>query len=86
MKGLIQFLSFDWNRFAADKIFICTAVSELLDFESKVHLGTRVEAVIVEDKTPYQFKNGAVFSNRFEKLTFKVNKDINIPVDTHTNI
>lgn len=81
MKGLVQFLEFDWNRFSRGKRYICTAVSEYADYESKTHLGTKVEAVIAEDKTPYQFRDGKTFTNRFERITFKLNKDIDIPVD-----
>ena len=81
MKGLSQYLSFDWNSFANGKVFISTSVSEYLDYTTKKHLGTKVEAVIAEDRTPYQFKNGQSFTNRFEKVTFKAEKDVNIPVN-----
>lgn len=43
---------------------------------------TKVECVIASDKTPYKFKEGEVFSNRFEKISFKVAKDVNIPVES----
>lgn len=81
MKGLNQFLSFAWDKFADGKIFVVTGVSEYVDYESKQHLGTKVDAVIAEDKTAYHFKNGESFSNRFEKITFKVAKDVSVPMD-----
>ncbi len=81
MKGLNQFLVFDWNGFAEGKSFLVTGLSEYQDFETKAHLGTKVECVIASDKTPYKFKEGEVFSNRFEKITFKVAKDVDIPVE-----
>ena len=82
MKGLNQFLGFDWNAFAEGKTFIVTGISELVDFNTKAHLGTKVECVIGADKTPYTFKDGETFTNRFEKISFKVSKDVNIPIET----
>lgn len=81
MKGLNQFVEFNWNAFAEGKTFIVTGVSEYQDFDTKAHLGTKVDAVIITDNTPYKFKAGEEFSNRFEKISFKVSKDINVPVD-----
>lgn len=82
MKGLNQFLVFDWDSFAKDKQFMVTGLSEYQDFKSKAHLGTKVECVIVFDSTPYAFKDGKEFTNRFEKITFKVSKDVDIPIDS----
>ena len=82
MKGLNQFVSFDWEAFAQGKQFVVTKVSDYADFDSKAHLGTKVECVIAVDKTPYTFKDGVSFSNRFEKVTFKVGKDISIPLES----
>ena len=82
MKYLNQFISFDWNRFAEGKTFLVTGVSEWVDYDSKSHLGTKVEVVILADNTKYEFKNGDRSTNRFEKLTFKINKDLEIPMDS----
>ncbi len=82
MKGLNQFLRFDWNAFAEGKSFLVTGVSEYQDFDTKQHLGTKVECVIASDKTPYSFKDGNEFTNRFEKITFKVLKDLDIPLES----
>ena len=82
MKGLNQFLSFNWDAFAEGKTFIVTGVSEYQDFETKKHLGTKVDCIIASDKTPYKFKNGEEFTNRFEKISFKVSKDVTIPIET----
>ena len=82
MKGLNQFLRFDCNAFAEGKSFLVTGVSEYQDFDTKQHLGTKVECVIALDKTPYSFKDGKEFNNRFEKITFKVLKDVNIPLES----
>ena len=82
MKGLNQFLSFDWDAFANGKTFIVTGVSDYLDYETKKHLGTKVDCVIATDNTEYKFKDGEQFTNRFEKISFKVSKDITIPIET----
>lgn len=82
MKGLNQFLVFDWDAFAYGKQFVVTGLSDYQDFESKAHLGTKVECVIASDKTPYSFKDGKAFTNRFEKITFKISKDVNVPLET----
>lgn len=78
MKGLTQFQMFDWDAFAKGKVFVVTGISEYADYESKQHLGTKVDCVISSDKTPYEFKDG---TNRYEKLSFKVGKDVNIPLE-----
>lgn len=82
MKGLNQFLVFNWDAFAEGKSFLVTGISEYQDFDTKAHLGTKVDCVIASDKTPYKFKEGEIFSNRFEKISFKVAKDVNIPVES----
>ena len=73
---------FNWDAFAEGKTFVVTGIDEYQDFETKAHLGTKVECVIASDKTPYSFKDGKTFTNRFEKITFKVSKDVNIPIES----
>lgn len=82
MKGLNQFLVFNWDAFSEGKTFVVIGISEYQDFETKKHLGTKVECVISSDKTPYSFKDGKEFTNRFEKITFKVLRNVNIPIDS----
>lgn len=82
LKKLNQFLKFDFEAFSKGKYFQVTGCSEWKDFETKAHMGTKVNVAIVKDNTPYNLKDGESVSNRYEKLTFKVSKDINIPVDT----
>lgn len=82
MKGLNQFQKFDWDAFAKDKVFVVTSISEYSDFETKQHLGTKVDCVIAVDKTPYEFKDGNAFTNHYEKISFKIGKDVNnIPLE-----
>lgn len=83
MKFLTQFLEFRSNDFFKDKHFLVTSVEELLDFETKKHLGTKVTAAIVKDDTAYKQKTGEVKTNLFEKVVFKVTKDVDVKVNTY---
>ena len=80
MKGLGSFVSFDWARFSNGKTFQAVGCGPWVDFESKAKLGSKVEVVITKDDTAYPAKDGKVISNIFERLQFKVAKDIAIPV------
>lgn len=82
MKFLALFAYFDWLKFAAGKKFVVIGCSEWLDYKTKQHSGTKVEVVIADDKTVYKSANGSTESNLYEKLTFKVGKDVNIPQKT----
>ena len=81
MKFLNQFTVFDWKSFAAGKQFTVTGVSEYTDYDNGDHLGTKIDAVITEDKTAYKQKDGESATNKFEKIAFKCNKDVEIPLD-----
>ncbi|MDE7433270.1 MAG: hypothetical protein K2N34_15340 [Lachnospiraceae bacterium] len=85
LKKLSQFNVFDWNKFSAGKRYMCLGVSELTDYNTKKHMGTKVEAVITDDRTPYQTKDGEQVTNAYEKLTFKVRKDVKIPINAFIN-
>lgn len=82
MKGLYQFLHFNWEDFARDKTFVVIKTSDDIDYQSKMKIGKRIECVISTDRTQYNFKNGSEFSNRFEKITFKTSKEVNIPLES----
>lgn len=82
MKGLSNFMRFDWPAFANDKVFRVVGISEWVDFDSKEHIGTKIDCVIAADKTPYAFKEGQEFTNLWEKITFKVNKDLRIEMNS----
>ena len=81
MKKLNQFLTFNFNDFASNKVFVCTGVTEWKNFETNEHLGTKVEVVIAKDETEYNVRDGETVTNLYEKLVFKVNKDIDIPIN-----
>ena len=82
MKHLNEFIKFDWDKFVEKKGFLVTGISELQDFESKKHLGTKIEVVIIEDGTNYKQKEGECVTNRFEKILFKIYKDVNVPLNS----
>jgi hypothetical protein len=81
MKKLNMFSYFDWERFAEKKRFVSTGIQPWKDFESGEVIGTKVEAVIAQDGTSYGNKEGEIISNIYEKLTFKVPKKIDIPMN-----
>ena len=82
MNGLNYYEGFNWDGYAMGKEFMTIGVSELQDFETKKHLGTKVECLITEDKTPYPVKNGKQITNRYEKIVFKVMKDVDVPIES----
>lgn len=81
IKGVRQFLPpFDWEAWSRDKVFVVTGTKPWEDFDTKAHLGTRIETIISKDLTPYEpGKNGETFTNQYRKLTFKVDKDLRVP-------
>lgn len=81
MKYLRQFECFDWNAFAKDKEFMTIGLAPLHDYQTKEIIGTKVEVVITKDTTPYDRKVGEQGSNLFEKLTVKIPKQIDVPMN-----
>lgn len=81
LKKLTQFIKFDWKAFLADKEIRCSEVGELVDYNTKKHLGTRVVAIIVKDDTQYNNTDGKTVSNRYEKFNINILKDVNVPID-----
>lgn len=84
MKGLSSFNRFDCPAFFDGKRIIVTRCEELLDFETKKHLGTKLTCVITQDRTKYPTATpDKPISNRFEQFTIKLFKDIDVPVDSY---
>ena len=83
MKKLLQFLKFDFEAFSKGKAYRVTGVTEWKDYNTKEHMGTKVETIIVKDDTQYKLKDGESVSNRYEKLSFKIHKDVNVPLDAY---
>lgn len=82
LKKLRNFLAFNFVGFAQGKRFLSVSQQPWKDFKTGEILGTKVEAVIAQDKTDYGLKDGEVAcSNLYEKLVFKVPKVIEIPMN-----
>lgn len=86
MKGLSGFQTFDWIAFAKDKLFTVTSVGEWRDYNTKELLGTKVNVIISQDNTKYEFKDGKVFSNMYAQLSFKTPKNLNGSVTVGSNV
>lgn len=72
---------FDAKSFCAGKTFMTTGHRPWIDYETKQVRGEKVDVVILTDETEYKTKPGEVVTNRFEKLTVKVPKTIDIPAN-----
>lgn len=83
MKHLNQFLAFDIDGFLKDKALMTVSVKDWNDYETKKHMGTKIEVVITRDDTPYRQKAGEQTTNRFEKMTIKVTKDVQVPLESY---
>ena len=81
MKFLSQFEKFNWDGFVDGKTLMCIGTSPWTDRDTGALVGTKIECVIMEDKTDYQRKEGDTTSNRFEKLVIKVAKAVAIPAN-----
>lgn len=86
MKKLAQFVVFDHEAFFKDKMLQVIRTSEWLDFQTKAHMGSKVEALIAKDNTQYKQKEGENVSNAFEKLTLKIRKDVNPPTGAYVTL
>lgn len=81
LKKLSQFVLFDFQAFSKGKVYRVTGSSEWLDYATKAHMGTKVDAAIVKDGTPYKLKDGENVTNLYEKITFKIRKDVSVPIN-----
>lgn len=79
MRKLRQFLKFDFDGFSKDKLFLAIGCRDWNDDKSGAHLGKKIDTVIIKDETPYEDKEGKLISNCYEKVTFKVGKDVYVP-------
>lgn len=86
LKKLSQFESFDAQGFFSNLNLGSVGTSEWKDFDTGAHKGTKVEVVIIGDKHVYNLTGGAQISNVYEKLTVKVPKDIDVPMNAHVRL
>lgn len=86
LKGLSNFDRFDTEGFLSNLNLGTVGKSEWKDFTTWEHKGTKVEVVIIGDKHNYNSANGQQISNIYEKLTVKVPKDIDVPMNSHVRL
>ncbi len=78
MKRLNDFNHFEWIKFAKDKRFVSTGCTDWKDYDTGELRGTKVDSAIVADHTDY---GDPTISNLYEKITFKVPKMLDIPLN-----
>lgn len=83
MKKLSQFLKFDFEEFSVGKLYQVIGIAPWVDYNTKAHMGIKLETIIAKDTTPYKCKDGEVVTNRYEKLTFKCKKDVQVPINAY---
>lgn len=83
MKKLSQFLRFDFDEFSKGKIYQVVGTAPWVDYNTKTHMGTKIDTVIAQDKTVYKCKEGEAVTNRYEKLPIKVRKDVQVPINAY---
>ena len=77
-----MFTRFDFDAFSKGKQYMSTGVQPWKDPETGNVIGTKVEAVIIKDRTDYGLSPDCTkVNNLFEKLIFKVPKVIDIPLN-----
>ncbi len=81
MKKLNMFTYFDFDEFAKGKRFTSIGKQPWKDYDSGKIKGVKVEAIIAQDKTNYGDQEGEIINNIYEKLTFKVPMDIDVPMN-----
>lgn len=81
LKKLSKFLYFDDEGFFEGKRFVTVSKQPWIDFKTKELQGSKIEVVITTDKTDYGCETGEIVSNIYEKLVFKVAKEIDIPLN-----
>lgn len=81
LKKLRYFEYFDSELFFEGKRFKAIGKQDWIDYKTKKTIGTKVEVVIASDKTDYGCENGEIISNIYEKLVWKVPKEVDVPMD-----
>lgn len=80
MRKLNKFVYFDWEGFSKDKIIMAIRSKPWIDNDTKVTLGTRVDYIFIEDNTDYNLSEDEdAVSNKWEKGTAKIRKNITVP-------
>ena len=81
MRYLTKFNQFDFSRFSSGKEYLVVETAPWQDFQNKQILGTVVTVAIAKDSTNYG--EGITGTNRFEKIRFRVKKQVSVPADVY---
>lgn len=81
LKKLNRFQYMDLECFFDGKRFRVVGKQPWIDYKTKERIGTKIEVVIFVDKTDYGCEEGEFVSNIYEKLVFKVPKEVDVPMD-----
>lgn len=82
LKKLNQFNTFNFEEFSIGKKYLLIGKQDWKEFSTNEIIGTKLEVVIAQDKTAYKLKEGEKISNIYEKLVFKVSKEVDIPLNS----
>lgn len=86
LKKLNQFSYFDAEVFFSKLGLIAVGKSVWKEYGSDIVKGTKVEVVIASDKHNYNSSNGEVVNNMYEKLTIKIPKEIDVPMNAKVRV
>ncbi len=87
LKKLSRFQYFDIELFIELKKLQIISVQEWLDYDTKNCLGTKVEVVIISDRTDYGTVDGETVSNLYEKLMVKIPAKLtNVPIGAEVKL
>lgn len=86
LKKLNQF-----NTFATDEFFeklglLTVGKSTWREFGTSMVKGTKIEVVICSDRHDYNSQNGEVVNNLYEKLTVKIPKEVDVPMNVKVRL
>lgn len=86
LKKLNQFNHFDTEGFFSKLKLITVGNSVWKEYGSNVVKGAKLEVVIAGDKHVYTCNEGEVVNNMYEKLTVKVPKEIDVPMNVEVKL
>ena len=86
LKKLNQFNHFDTEGFFSKIKLITVGNSVWKEYGSNVVKGTKLEVVIAGDKHMYNCNEGEAVNNMYEKLTVKVPKEMDVPMNVEVKL
>lgn len=81
LKKLNQFNYFDAEGFFGKLKLVTVGKSTWKDFDTGEIKGSKIELVVAGDRHKYRTTDGDVVNNMYEKISVKVAKEIDIPMN-----